>query len=41
DFVGASTSELGKVACRLYRIWINAAAIKCLWSCMDFLQMDQ
>ncbi|CAG8854207.1 766_t:CDS:2, partial [Gigaspora margarita] len=32
SFVGASTNELGVVACRLYGICVNAAAVKHLWS---------
>ncbi|CAG8515122.1 3158_t:CDS:2 [Scutellospora calospora] len=32
NFAGASTNELGLVACKLYGICVNAAAVKRLWS---------
>ncbi|CAG8855470.1 26404_t:CDS:1, partial [Gigaspora margarita] len=32
SFVGASTNELGVVACQLYGICVNAAAVERLWS---------
>ncbi|CAG8829972.1 9785_t:CDS:2, partial [Gigaspora rosea] len=41
EFVGPITKELGKVACRLYGICVNAAAVECLWSCIGFLQTDR
>jgi len=41
NYAGASTNELGFVACRLYGICVNAAAVERLWSCMGFLQTDR
>ncbi|CAG8604394.1 7472_t:CDS:2 [Ambispora gerdemannii] len=41
NYAGASTNELGFVACRLYGICFNAAAVERLWSCMSFLQTDR
>ena len=41
NYVEASTNELGLVACRLYGICINAAAVERLWSCMGFLQTNR
>jgi hypothetical protein len=40
-YAADSTNELGFVACRLYGICVNAAAIERLWSCMGFLQTDR
>ncbi|CAG8783063.1 8227_t:CDS:2, partial [Cetraspora pellucida] len=36
-----STKELGLVACWLYGVCVNAAAVERLWSCMSFLQTDR
>lgn len=40
-FAKSSTNELGLVACRLFGICINAAAVERLWSCMGFLQTNR
>ena len=37
-FASASTNELEFVACRIFGICVNAAAVERLWSCMRFLQ---
>ncbi|CAG8569649.1 2675_t:CDS:2, partial [Diversispora eburnea] len=38
SFACASTNELGFVACRIFRICVNATSIERLWSCIGFLQ---
>jgi hypothetical protein len=40
-YAKSSTNELGLVACRLFGICINAAAVERLWSCMGFLQTNR
>jgi len=40
-YAKSSTSELGLVACRLFGICINAAAVERLWSCMGLLQTNR
>ncbi|PKC58978.1 hypothetical protein RhiirA1_470137 [Rhizophagus irregularis] len=37
-YVSVSTKELGFVACRIFGIYVNAASVERLWSCMGFLQ---
>lgn len=41
EFAAPSTNELGLVACRLYGICINAAAVERLWSSMSFFQNNR
>ncbi|CAG8700209.1 9536_t:CDS:1, partial [Ambispora gerdemannii] len=41
NYAGALTNELGLMACRLYGICVNAAAVERLWSCMGFLQTNR
>src|SRR5438034_3644835 len=40
-FAKTSTSELGPVACKIFGICVNAAAVERFWSCMGFLQTNR
>ncbi|CAB4378163.1 unnamed protein product [Rhizophagus irregularis] len=39
-YTPVSTNELGFVAYRIFGIYVNAASVKRLWSCMEFLQTN-